>query len=91
MPGGNSSVHHRKLRSQGGRDVVSNLVLLCGSGSSGCHGITHNPPRGDEKVAIADGWIVESGEDPATIAIVHWSGRLLWLLPDGGYGQEVAA
>lgn len=36
------SVHHRQLRSQGGVDCACNLVLLCGSGTTGCHGHVHS-------------------------------------------------
>lgn len=42
--------HHRRLRSQGGRDAVENLVAIC----PGCHRWAHaNPTK-----ARADGWIV---------------------------------
>jgi len=32
------SVHHLVGRGQGGDDVPANGVLLCGSGTTGCHG-----------------------------------------------------
>ena len=35
---GYTSLHHLVPRSQGGDDVASNLVPLCGSGTTGCHG-----------------------------------------------------
>lgn len=41
---GGTNAHHRRNRSQGGRDVLSNLILVCGSGTTLCHGaITENP------------------------------------------------
>lgn len=41
---GATNAHHRRNRSQGGKDVLSNLILLCGSGTTGCHGwVTENP------------------------------------------------
>ena len=41
---GANNAHHRKNKSQGGPDTLSNLVLLCGSGCTGCHGwVTVNP------------------------------------------------
>lgn len=45
------SLHHVVPRSQGGDDVVENLVPLCGDGTRGCHGLleTHGP--GWERVA----------------------------------------
>lgn len=79
------SVHHRKLRSRGGKDHVSNLVLLCGTGTTGCHGIVHRFMLN----AHADGWLVGSYEDPQFLGIVHWSGELRVLLPDGGYGEVI--
>lgn len=38
------SVHHVIPRSEGGDDVPANLVLLCGSGTTGCHGAWHGNP-----------------------------------------------
>jgi hypothetical protein len=43
------SVHHVLKRSQGGDDVRANLVALCGSGTTGCHGLV----EGAEKDACA--------------------------------------
>lgn len=34
----NISIHHILPRGQGGDDVWENLVPLCGSGTTGCHG-----------------------------------------------------
>jgi hypothetical protein len=39
------SVHHLLNRSQGGKDAASNLILLCGSGTTGCHGWVTEHPR----------------------------------------------
>lgn len=33
------SLHHVYPRGQGGDDVIVNLVPLCGSGTTGCHGL----------------------------------------------------
>lgn len=33
-----TNLHHLVPRSQGGDDVQANLVELCGSGTTGCHG-----------------------------------------------------
>lgn len=41
------SVHHRKLRSHASPDEVNladNLITLCGSGTTGCHGWVHAHP-----------------------------------------------
>lgn len=58
--------HHRLDRSVGGTSIMPNLIHLCGSGTTGCHGyITHNP-----MVAEANGWTIRSGvnADPRRIA-----------------------
>lgn len=53
--------HHRKNRSQGGKDTIANALHLCGSGTTGCHGrVTENPAE-----AYKHGWSVRSGFDPA--------------------------
>ena len=51
-----ASLHHRKLRSRGGEDSAANLVLLCGTGTTGCHGWVHLNPR----EATAAGFMVPS-------------------------------
>src|SRR6476660_6104163 len=39
------TLHHLVPRSLGGDDCVDNLVALCGSGTTGCHGlIEHRDP-----------------------------------------------
>jgi hypothetical protein len=57
---------HRKNRSQGGDWAPSNGQLLCGSGTTGCHGfVTTNP-----KAAMDEGLSVPSWADP-----LIWPGR----------------
>lgn len=39
-----NNAHHRKNQGQGGDDRLSNLLLACGSGTTGCHGwVTEHP------------------------------------------------
>lgn len=72
------SIHHRKNRSQGGRNTPSNLMALCGHGASRCHGfVTENP-----ELAKAEGTHVPSWNDPAYVP-VNTLGRLRMLLDDG--------
>ncbi|MET0887684.1 MAG: HNH endonuclease signature motif containing protein [Mycetocola sp.] len=59
---------HRKNRSQGGRTVASNLGLLCGSGTTGCHGWkTQNPAEATEQ-----GYSVPMGIEPADWPARRW-------------------
>ena len=41
---------HLVPRSLGGDDVTANLIPLCGSGTTGCHGATENREPGWEKI-----------------------------------------
>jgi len=76
-----SSIHHRKLRKQGGRDAPSNLILLCGSGTTGCHGWVHAHPRDSRD----KGWLVPSWADPAQRPVWHEHGQR-WVLLDDDCG-----
>lgn len=65
IEGSQYSIHHRKLRSHGVDNSLSNLVTLCGSGTTGCHGWVHSHP-GEAHTA---GFIVSATETPANIMI----------------------
>lgn len=45
------SLHHLVPKSQGGDDLPINLVPLCGSGTTGCHGIFETHSKGYSEVA----------------------------------------
>jgi len=79
-----TNAHHRKNRSQGGKDELSNLLLLCGSGTTGCHGyVTEHPAESYEK-----GWSVRSTATPRDIP-VWYRCRWIWL-DDFGHLAEAA-
>lgn len=63
---------------------VANGVLLCGSGTTGCHGWieTHRAE------SLEAGWLVRQGVDPATVPIPHVTLGSVWLDPDGMYRFE---
>ncbi len=69
------SVHHRKLRSQGGLDDPTNLILLLGDGAQGHH---HQAHTQREMWGIPNGYIVESWRDPATVPVRYY--RRGWVL-----------
>jgi 5-methylcytosine-specific restriction endonuclease McrA len=72
------NIHHRLLRSHGTDNSPENLLSLCGSGTTGCHGAVHaNPAK-----ARARGHIVPSWDDPAGVLVLTWRGWLR-LTPDG--------
>lgn len=77
--------HHRKNRSQGGRWDPTQILHVCGSGSTGCHGALTNT-NGRRQESVDAGWIVPSHGDPASTEVLLWhNDRQDWflLLEDG--------
>ena len=74
--GGNT--HHRKLRSQSSKQEVhlpQNLIVLCGSGTTGCHGWVHaNPAESYEQ-----GWLVRSWQSPEEVPVRYAGGHMYTL------------
>lgn len=86
---GPRSIHHRKRRSQGGTNDAENLILLDGTGTTGCHGWVHAHPA----EARAAGWLLLESQDPAAerVMVATGPGVFAWfLLSDDGerYGCE---
>jgi hypothetical protein len=83
-----SSIHHRRGRGDGGSskpeiNQPSNLMLLCGTGTTGCHGkVTRNENR---VKALTAGWVVElnTRQDPADVPVTHARYGRVFLLDDG--------
>lgn len=73
------SLHHRRLRSHPfpGLHQPSNLICLCGSGTTGCHGWVHN----HIKRAREYGWILPMTCQRPDLAPL-WSARHGWILID---------
>lgn len=62
-------MHHRKLRSQGGRHEAVNLLHLCAA----CHeGVHANPGRSYSLGLIVPGWA-----DPADVGVIRVEGLRL--------------
>lgn len=64
------SRHHRQRRRDGGH-TPENLILLCGSGTTGCHGWVHANPR----AAQVFGYIVPANgrATPDVIPVYAWA------------------
>lgn len=85
-----ASVHHRRNRASGGSsdpavNRPSNLLLVCGTGSTGCHGdLTDNRQR---DVALDAGWIVStnSSDEPIQVPVHHALFGLVVLDDEGGW------
>lgn len=82
--GGGYSVHHRRPRGMGGsRDRVTgsaaNLVLLCGSGTDGCHGLVESR----RAWALGAGLLLRQSGDPRSVP-VRLAGRAPVVLSEVG-------
>lgn len=82
------SLHHRRPRGMGGTrwpgaNGPANLMVACGSGTTGCHGLIESHRAG----AVAAGWLVLSRTDPATVAVLINRDRWLYLTAEGGYAD----
>jgi hypothetical protein len=82
------SLQHRKRRSQGGKNLPSNLITVLGDGTTGCHSrIDSRIDSHDE----ASGYTVRSGQNPAHVGVmVHGEqgGMQVWLDDSGNYLDE---
>lgn len=81
------SVHHRTPRGMGGShderlNLMSNLMALCGSGTTGCHGWIES--NRDE--ARENGWLVSRNDNPAEIKVTV-IGECVYLNNEGGYDR----
>ena len=78
------SIHHRAARGMGGRRVEwinspANLLLLCGSGTTGCHGHV----EANRTEAYRNGWLVRASADPAAVPVLLEGGDWCLLTDDG--------
>lgn len=94
------SFHHRQARGLGGTsrsesNAPTNLLLVCGTGTTGCHGFIEAHRTSAEQ----EGWLVRHGLDPAEVVVTVYAGlhatpttftRRVLLTTDGEY-QEVGA
>lgn len=78
------SIQHRIPRGRGGSNRLSNLVLLCGSATTGCHGWVESH-RGE---SYRHGWLVRTDEDPAKVPVLC-ARRGLILLDNSGEWRKV--
>ncbi|MBG6089959.1 HNH endonuclease [Actinomadura viridis] len=78
------SLQHRRARGMGGSTdplihSPANLLLLGGSGITGCHGRVEQRASADN---LAGYWL-RFGQDPATTPVLHWKLGLVLLDHDG--------
>lgn len=89
------SFHHRRPRGMGGTTRTAtneppNLLLLCGTGTTGCHGRV----EANRDLAYRLGWLLHQAEDPATvpanIAVAEDHTVPMLLTGDGRYLRATA-
>lgn len=81
-----ASIQHRKPRRMGGTsnpaiNFPSNLIWVCGSGTTGCHG--HMESHRTE--AYGNGWLLHAAEDPTEVPVLLWDGHRVLLDNVGGF------
>lgn len=85
IAGRDYSVQHRIARGPGGTsdpaiNSPANLILLCGSATTGCHGIAESR----DQTMHARGFWLNTWENPATFPVDHAVHGWVLLLEDGG-------
>lgn len=75
------SVHHRLRRSQGVDHSIQNVIILCGSGTTQCHGWVHANPAD----ARAGGWLLSGRQEPLAVPVLVAGQRWVYLTSTGFY------
>ncbi|MET8985927.1 HNH endonuclease signature motif containing protein [Nonomuraea wenchangensis] len=79
VPRDEDSVHHRIPRGRGGENTAENLLLLCGSGTTGCHGWVES----HRTEAYNAGYLVRTGFDPLDVPVLLRGTTWAYPSPDG--------
>jgi len=84
------SIQHRAPRQSGGTidpryNQAPNLLLVCGSAVTGCHGLIEDKLRAE---AYTVGWLLKRGQDPASERVLILRQRFVWLTVDGRYADH---
>ena len=75
------ALHHRKLKSRGGKDSVENLIAL----HHECHNLGTNSVHLNVKEAEKNGWIVPSYAEPSEYPVTLSDGSIVKLSTEGTY------
>jgi 5-methylcytosine-specific restriction endonuclease McrA len=73
------ALHHRKLKSRGGKDTPSNLIYI----HHGCHNLKTDSIHLNPERATQNGWMVESWKEPHEAPMLMPDGTYALLLDDG--------
>ena len=77
------ALHHRKLKSRGGKNTIQNLVAL----HHHCHNLGTGSVHLDPDEATRRGLMVPSWDDPALVPITLEDGTKVLLTEDGYYNN----
>lgn len=75
------AVHHRKLRSQGGRDSLDNLLAL----HHACHNLGTDAVHLNPAHSMERGYIVPRHAEPQMWELTLPNGNVVCLSPEGNY------
>lgn len=79
----NFALHHRKLRSRGGKDTIDNLIAL----HHECHNLNTNSVHMNITKATKTGHIVPTHENPFEYPLQLSNGSTVILTIDGNYNE----
>lgn len=83
-----SNYAHRWAVGRGGPTTVANGLALCGSGTTGCHGLTGRR----QGLSRRCGWMLDTDTDPRTVpALITFSGIPGWWFLDAHEGSARVA
>lgn len=75
------ALHHRKLRSAGGKDTIDNFLAL----HHGCHNLDTDSVHSNPKISMENGWIVSRYKEPSECPVMLPNGNSVILGSDGSY------
>lgn len=77
------ALHHRKLKSRGGKDEISNLVAVCHN----CHNLGSDSIHLNPQIATLKGWMVPTYATPEDFPLHLADGNIVRLDNQGNYIQ----
>ena len=75
------ALHHRKLKSRGGKDAIDNLLVL----HHECHNLGTNSVHLNVKEATEKGYMVPTHQDPSQYPVTLFNGLTVTLTVEGTY------
>ncbi|WP_280420058.1 HNH endonuclease [Nocardia carnea] len=79
---GQTTIHHRRKKGQGGLWAPSNLLALCGHGTAGCHGWVEANPTAAHEAGL---WLFYSEIATEVRVPLWWWPDPVRLTDDGSY------